>query len=517
MASLSRRQFLKAVGLGAAAAASGCVGAARSATGTNATAGEARNPAAKPNFVFILADDLGYNELGCYGQKKIRTPNLDRLAAQGMRFTDHYSGSPVCAPSRCTLMTGYHTGHAHVRGNLGRPRVGQLPIPDETVTLAELLKREGYRTGAAGKWGLGGPGSSGLPNKQGVDFWFGYLDQWNAHSHYPEYMWRNQEKIILEKNLGGKRVQYSHDMFTEEALKFLRESAAHGPFFLYVPYAVPHVSLHVPEDSLAEYKGKWPEKPYKGGHYSGHATPLAAYAAMITRMDRDVGRIVALLEELGVERDTLVVFTSDNGPTYTGGVDAAFFASAGPLRGLKGSVYEGGIRVPMIARWPGRIKPGATSRLPCAFWDWLPTFMDLAGAADRTPKGIDGVSIAPTLLGRGTQKRREYLYWEHHSGRGMQAVRMGPWKGVRLNARAGAAAPVQLYNLDSDIGERKDLAAEQPEVVGKIAAIMQEGRAESPYFTFGAPSKIRDEWLARAKAESARMLKPEWLREGVEP
>jgi len=517
MANLSRRHFLRTVGLGAAAAASGCAMWKPSVTGRDAAAGAPGKPAAKPNIVFILADDLGYNELGCYGQTKIRTPNLDRLAASGVRFTDHYSGSPVCAPSRCTLMTGCHTGHAYVRDNLGRPRVGQLPVPDKTVTLAELLKREGYRTGAAGKWGLGGPGTTGHPNKQGFDSWFGYLDQWNAHSHYPEYMWRNTKKIILEKNVGGKQVQYSHDLFTEEALKFLRESAGRGPFFLYVPYTVPHVSLHVPDDSLAEYKGKWPETPYEGGHYSGHPTPRAAYAAMITRMDRDVGRIVALLKELDLERDTLVVFTSDNGPTYTGGVDAAFFESAKPLRGLKGSVYEGGIRVPMIARWPGRIKPGATSRLPCAFWDWLPTFMDLAGAADRVPKGIDGVSIAPTLLGRGEQARREYLYWEHHPGRGMQAVRMGPWKGVRLNARAGAEAPIELYNLDSDIGEQKDVAAEHPDVIKKMAAAMKDARVESPYFTFGAPSKTRDEWFAKAQAESARMLKPEWLREGVEP
>ena len=507
---MKRRDFLVA----AAAAASGCV---RATQHKDAAEGARRKPAAQPNIVFILADDLGYNELGCYGQRKIRTPNLDRLAAEGMRFTDHYSGSPVCAPSRCTLMTGYHTGHAYVRGNLGRPRIGQLPIPGETVTLAELLKKEGYRTAAAGKWGLGGPGTTGHPNQQGFDHWFGYLDQWNAHSHYPDYMWRNTKKIILEKNVGGKQVQYSHDLFTEEALTFLRASAGRGPFFLYVPYAVPHVSLHVPADSLAEYEGKWPETPYKGGHYSGHPTPRAAYAAMITRMDRDVGRIVALVKELGVERDTLVVFTSDNGPTYAGGADSAFFESAGPLRGLKGSVYEGGIRVPMIARWTGRIEPGSTSRLPCAFWDWLPTFMDLAGAADRTPKGIDGVSIAPTLLGRSGQKRREYLYWEHHPGRGMQAVRMGSWKGVRLNARAGAGAPIQLYNLDSDVGEQKDVAAEHPDLVKKIAAVMDGGRTESPYYTFGAPSKARDEWFAKAKVESARMLQPEWLREGVEP
>jgi len=507
---MKRRNFLVA----AAATATGCVGATQQ---KDAALRAPRRPAAKPNVVFILADDLGYNELACYGQTRIRTPHLDRLAAEGMRFTDHYSGSPVCAPSRCTLMTGYHTGHAQVRGNLGRPRVGQLPITDDAVTLAELLKKQGYRTGAAGKWGLGGPGTTGHPNRQGFDRWFGYLDQWNAHSHYPDYMWRNTKKVILEKNVGGKRGTYSHDLFTEEALAFLRESAGRGPFFLYVPYAVPHVSLHVPDDSLAEYKGKWPETPYEGGHYAAHPTPRAAYAAMITRMDRDVGRIVALLKELGIQRDTLVVFTSDNGPTYAGGADSAFFESAGPLRGLKGSLYEGGIRVPMIARWPGRIRPGTISRLPCAFWDWLPTIMDLAGAADRVPKGIDGVSIAPTLLGRGEQKRREYLYWEHHAGRGMQAVRMGPWKGVRLNARAGDEAPIQLYNLDSDIGEQNDVAADHPDIVKRIAAIMAGARTESPYFTFGAPSKTRDAWLARARAESARMLQPEWLREGVEP
>ena len=369
----------------------------------------------KPNIIYILADDLGYSELGCYGQTKIKTPNIDKIAAEGMKFTQHYSGSTVCAPSRCTFLTGLHTGHAHVRGNKGRPVVGQLPIPAETVTIPQLLKEVGYATGCVGKWGLGGPDTTGLPNKQGFDFFFGFLDQWRAHNHYPTYLYKNNEKFLLNnhdfkshqrikepfktdaewKKFQGK--DYAGDRMGEQCLEFIKQNKD-NPFFLYFASPVPHVSIQIPDDSLAEYDGKFPETPYLGTMgYLPHPKPRAAYAAMITRMDRDVGRIMKLLKELGIDDNTLVIFTSDNGPTFNGGSDSKFFESAGPFKGLKTEVYEGGIRIPFIARWPKIIAAGSTSDHLSAFWDMMPTFTELAGA--KTPKNTDGISMLPTLLG----------------------------------------------------------------------------------------------------------------------
>ena len=439
--------------------------------------------AAKPNVVLIVADDLGYAELGCYGQKKIRTPNIDRLAREGMRFTQFYSGSPVCAPSRCCLMTGKHTGHAHVRDNRQMKPEGQTPIPDSEVTLAELLKKRGYATGAMGKWGLGPPGSEGDPNKQGLDLFFGYNCQAHAHNHYPTYLWRNDRRIELD----GK--QFSQDLFEAEALKFIRAHKS-GPFFLYLPFTVPHLAIQVPEDSLAEYRGKWDDPPYDGKKgYLPHPAPRAGYAAMVTRMDRTVGRVLDALKEHGLDSDTLVLFTSDNGPTYdrTGGSDSAFFESAGPLRGLKGSVYEGGIRVPLVARWPGKIEPGTTSDLPCYFPDVLPTVMGMVGASDATPKGLDGISFAPTLLGKGEQRKHEFLYWEFPSYGGQQAVRLGDWKGVRQGMTKGNTK-VELYDLKADVGEKVDVAAKHPEVVRRIERIMREQHTPSELF----PIKVLD-------------------------
>ncbi|MBN1818059.1 MAG: arylsulfatase [Sedimentisphaerales bacterium] len=464
----------------------------------------------RPNVVFILADDLGYAELGCYGQTRIRTPNIDRLAAEGMRFTQHYSGSPVCAPSRCTLMTGLHTGHSYVRDNreMGGwergAREGQLPLPAQTVTLPELLQAEGYHTGAMGKWGLGGPDSTGEPNQQGFDQWFGYLCQRIAHNYYPEHVWKNQTKYLLKNNYFSAHqkfppdkdpndpasyesyagIEYAPDLMTEEALSFIRANQ-NRPFFLYLPYPIPHVSLQVPEDSLREYEGAFPETPYLGERgYLPHRTPRAAYAAMVTRMDGYVGRILALLGELHLDNDTLVFFSSDNGPTFNGGTDSAFFNSAGPLRDLKGSVYEGGIRVPMIARWPGRIKAGSTTDHSSAFWDVLPTVMEAAGAPSAIPKNIDGISFLPTLLGRNDQRRHDYLYWEYHSGGGRQAVRMGDWKGVRLQVGKGNRK-IELYNLKEDIGETTNVADKYPDIVTQIARIMEAARTESEHFHFG--------------------------------
>jgi len=442
-----------------------------------------------PNIVFILADDLGYAELGCYGQKKIKTPNIDRLAAQGMRFTQHYSGSPVSAPSRCALMTGLHTGHAQIRDNkqvggaqgwiLGSTAGGQWPLEADTITVARILKSAGYATGAFGKWGLGRVGTTGDPNKQGFDQFFGYICQRQAHTYYPNHLWRNGQIEWLDANNDGKQQIYSHDLIGQEALKFIRANK-NRPFFLYVPFTIPHVALEVPEDSLAQHRSKWPDPPYTGQKgYFPHPTPRACYAAMISRMDKDVGRIMFLLKELGLEDNTLVIFSSDNGPTFAGGADSAFFESAGPLRGLKGSVYEGGIRVPFIARWPGKIKAGSTSDHISAFWDFLPTCCELIGR--EPPPDIDGISMLPTLLGHPEkQKKHEYLYWELG---GQQAIRMAPdqvggWKAVCTKP----GRKIELYNLEEDIAEQHDMAEKHPEIIRQIAKLFETARTESDVF-----------------------------------
>ena len=441
-----------------------------------------------PNLVFLLADDLGWNELGCYGQRKIETPAIDRLAAEGMRFTQAYSGSAVCAPSRCVLMTGLHTGHAFIRDNGELPTEGQRAIPAETYTLAEHLKAAGYATGIFGKWGLGGPDTEGVPTRQGFDDWYGYLCQRQAHNFYPRYLWDGEDKHELEGNDRGLTgAQYSHDRIVERALAFVREHR-NEPFFLYVPFTIPHLALQVPEDSLEQYLGRWEDPPYEGGHgYLPHPYPRAAYAAMVTRMDRDVGRLMALLEELEIDDDTVVFFASDNGPTFDrlGGSDSEFFRSAGPFRGLKGSLYEGGIRVPLVARWPGQIATGAVSEHVSAFWDMFPTFSELAGV--DTPAGLDGISLAPTLLGRGEQRAHEYLYWEFRSYGGQQAVRIGDWKAVRQKLKSGNRR-IELYDLARDVEERVDLAGQYPELVERVRALMDgEARTESAHFPLRWP------------------------------
>jgi len=457
-----------------------------------------------PNIVFILADDLGYGELGSYGQQHIRTPNIDRLADEGMRFSQHYSGSPVCAPSRAVLLTGLHTGHAYIRdndemserGDVWRDLSleGQRPLLPNTYTVGTMLKEAGYVTGAIGKWGLGGPGSSGEPNRQGFDHWYGYLCQRIAHNYYPPWLWRNTQKEVLDNEYFHPHqrlpedadpndpesyspysgVDYSMDLMAEEALEFIRQNRD-TTFFLYLPFPVPHVALQVPDESLAEYEGAFPDTPYRGERgYLPHPRPRAAYAAMITRMDREIGRITTLLEELGLTENTIVFFTSDNGPTFNGGTDSDFFNSAGPLRGLKTQLYEGGIRVPLIVRWPGQIEPGSTTDLISAFWDFLPTFAELAGS--DLPVEIDGLSMGPTLTGDIVQQQvHEYLYWEYQ---GRQAVRLGAWKAYR----ASIDSPIELYDLASDIAESQDVASEHPDVVSRIADIMVDGRSESDLF-----------------------------------
>jgi arylsulfatase A len=447
-------------------------------------------PAARrpPNVVFVLADDLGCYDLGCYGQTKIRTPSVDRLAREGMRFTQFYAGAPVCAPSRCTLMTGKHTGHAAIRNNSEHQPEGQFPMAAGEVTVADLFKQLGYATAAIGKWGLGYPGSEADPLKRGFDLFFGYNCQRHAHNHYPTYLWKNDQRITLEGNDGGATgKQFSHDLMEAEALSFVRAHRG-GPFFLYLPFIIPHAALQVPEDSLAEYRGKWPDPPYDGtingkANYRPHPNPRAAYAAMITRMDRSVGRVLDLLKELGLDDDTIVLFSSDNGPPYAyGGHDSKFFQSAGPLRGFKGDVYEGGIRAPLVARWPGRIAPGSTSDLPAYFPDLMPTLLDLVGAAGRVPKGIDGLSFAPTLLGKpAEQKRHEFMVWSFPGYTGQQAVRLGDWKGVRRNLQQGKT-PLELYDLKTDVGESKNVAAEHPDVVKRIEDILAREHVPSKTF-----------------------------------
>jgi arylsulfatase A len=437
----------------------------------------------KPNIIYILADDLGYGELGCYGQEKISTPNLDRLAAEGMRFTDHYSGSAVCAPARMTLMTGKHIGHHKTTGQ------GQRLGPGY-VTLPALLQEVGYATGGFGKWGLSRADGKdpGAPNQQGFDQWLGFISQGHAHFYYPEWVWKNQEKTFFDENKGlrvdgvyreGHEGTYIHDVFTEGALEFIRDNKTQ-PFFLYVPYTIPHLEMAVPDDSLAQYQGKFPEKPFvtsqgkpDGGTafydergYCSCQEPLATYAAMVSRMDRDVGRIVSLVEELGLGENTLVMFSSDNGPanSQAGGYDREFFQGAGPLREGKGSLYEGGIRVPMIARWRGMIQAGSTTGHPSAFWDVLPTCAEAAGVAP--PDDVDGLSFLPTLLGNTeAQREHDFLYWEF---KGVSVVRMEPWKAIWRTRADDAGTPgPQLYNLAEDIGETTNLAEAHPDIVAR--------------------------------------------------
>jgi arylsulfatase A-like enzyme len=430
-----------------------------------------------PNIIFILADDLGYGDLGCYGQQVIQTPNLDRMAAEGMIFTDHYAGSTVCAPSRCCLMTGVHTGHARVRGN------ARVPLELSDVTVAELLKGAGYTTGIIGKWGLGEPDTTGIPNRKGFDYWFGYLNQGHAHNYYPDYLWRNEEKVPLANEVkpvnppGGvatKRVEYSSDLFTAEALAFVERNKDQR-FFLYLAYTIPHANNEAGKEGMEVPS----YEPYADQPWP---TPQKGHAAMITRMDRDIGRLFARLKDLGLDYNTLVLFSSDNGPHKEGGNDPDFHDSNGLLRGIKRDMYEGGIRVPLIARWPGTIQTGTGTEHVSAFWDFLPTCCDLAGVVP--PDGIDGISYLPTLLGKPNRQRQHaYLYWEFHEQGKKQAMRMGQWKGVRLNVAKDPNGPIELYDLAADLGEQQNVAARHPEIVAQIAAILQTARTPSEHWT----------------------------------
>ncbi len=483
MSTLSRRNFLKTAAAGGVAAAlSGCESGLRRA-----------DDSPRPNVVYILADDLGYGDLGCYGQKDIRTPNIDRMAREGMIFTQHYSGSTVCAPSRSCLMTGQHTGHTPVRGNKEYQPEGQHPLPAESVTVAEVLKGAGYATGAFGKWGLGYPGSEGDPNNQGFDEFYGYNCQRYAHNYYPYFLRHNDKKVMLPGNEDKKTEQYAPDLIQEQTLKFI-EANKDRPFFLYVPNVIPHAELLVPEDEIVKsYRGKFPEKPYKGvddgrsykrGGYGSVETPRANFAAMVTRLDRYVGEILDKLKQLGLDKKTIAMFTSDNGPHGEGGANPKYFNSSGGLRGMKRDLYEGGIRVPMIARWPGKIKAGSGSDHISAFWDVMPTLAELAGA--NAPENIDGISFVPTLLGqKRKQKEHDYLYWEFHERGGKQAVRKGKWKAVRLQVNRDPNGPLELYDLQKDPQEKNDVASEHPDIVRQMERIMKEAHTDSEVFVFG--------------------------------
>ncbi len=468
-----------------------------------------------PNIVFIIADDLGYGDLGCYGQKKIHTPNIDRLSTEGMRFTNHYAGNNVCAPSRCVLMTGQHPGHAYIRDNhqaKGFPE-GQEPVPANWLQLPLLLKKQGYTLGGFGKWGLGPMGSTGDPLKQGFDRWFGFNCQGVAHNYYPTHLWDNDKQIKLNNPkfsahqkmpadadpndprsylpYSGK--DYAPDLIGEQALEFVKANKDR-PFVLYYPTTVPHLALQVPEDSLKEYLGKFPETPYKGERdYLPHMHPRAAYAAMITRMDREMGKLFALIKEFNLDDNTIIVFTSDNGPLYdqAGGTDTEFFDSAAGLRGRKGSFYEGGFREPCIVRWKGRIEPGSKSDRVTGFEDWLPTLLELISTKDKTPTNIDGISFAPTLLGK-KQEPRPFLYREAPGYGGQQCIRVGDRKAIRKNLHPNPKAKdqkpgeIELYNLADDPNEKTDVAGKNPEVVAKLRAIMEKEHVKSEIFPMQA-------------------------------
>ncbi|MFO8057508.1 MAG: arylsulfatase [bacterium] len=460
---IKRRDFIKGAGAGA--------------LGVIACSRRVFSSQSSPNIIYILLDDAGYGDLSCYGQERFQTPNMDRLATEGVRFTDHYAASAVCAPSRCCLLTGKHTGHAYIRGN--RPadaEEGQMPLRADAVTFPRLLQEAGYVNGAFGKWGLGPPGSSGDPNEQGFDEFFGYNCQSLAHNYYPDHLWHNREKVELDGDT------YSHDLIMEKAMEFIKRNHDRN-FFCYLPVTIPHAALHVPEESAEKFRKKFWMFELVPGFYDGPVirNPAACFAGMMTRLDRQVGEIMELVSRLGIDDNTIIMLTSDNGPHLEGGAVPWFFDSNGPFRGYKRDLYEGGIRVPMIARWPGHIRPGSVTDHPSVFWDVMPTMCELAGVS--SPSAIDGISMLPALLGdNDRQEEHQHLYWELHELGGRQAVRSGRWKAVRYNVSRNRDKGVELYDLREDPGEKNDLADKKPEVAHRMLAIMREARTESEHF-----------------------------------
>lgn len=480
----------------------------------------ARAAEPKLNVVFILADDLGWGELGCYGQKKIPTPHIDRLASQGTRFTQHYSGAPVCAPARCVLMTGKHLGHAEVRGNLQAKRnfpqfdEGQHPLTESAVTFAQLFQKAGYATGAMGKWGMGPVGSTGDPNRKGFDLFFGYNCQALAHSYYPAHLWRNAEKVVInQKPIRGHAKQpegevkledwigetYAPKLMIAEAEKFIAANKA-KPFLLYLPFIEPHVAMHPPRESVEKFPANWDEQVYRGeSGYIPHPRPRAGYAAMISDLDSYVGRVLAALDQAGVADRTLVIFTSDNGTTHPGppgtafhigGADPKFFNSTAGLRGYKGSVYEGGLRVPMIARLPDRIAAGAINDTPSYFPDWFPTLCDAAGL-DK-PQGLDGDSLWPVLTGKGELKNRKPMIWVYPEYGGQVAVRIGNFKLVRQKLKTKMPGPWEVYDIAKDHAEANDLAASHGKLIEQAQDILRKEVDANRFFPLAIPG-INDE------------------------
>lgn len=433
----------------------------------------------KPNVIYIMADDLGIGDLGCYGQKVIKTPAIDELATNGMRFLQHYSGSTVSAPSRCCLMTGKHTGHAAIRGN--HPVVASdglkydTPLPATEETVASIMKKQNYRTACFGKWGMGAFDNEGAPGKHGFDYFYGYLGQGQAHFYYPEFLYENDRKVMLNKQ------KYSYDLIMDKACEFIEENSDH-PFFVYLSPTIPHAELLLPENELGEYENAFKEKPYIGNHYSSQPKPRATYAAMVSRLDKDVRRIVDILKEKGIYENTLIVFTSDNGVHKEGGHDPEYFQSNGVYRGIKRDLYEGGIRTPFIVQWPGQIKPGTTSAHPSAFWDFLPTMCQLVG--EKAPQDIDGISYLPALLKKGKQQKHDYLYFEFHEEGGKQAVIQGDWKLIRLQVNRPEKTHYELYHLKRDVGETQNLAEKESQKVKELAELMDRSRTKNPLFRF---------------------------------
>ena len=450
-----------------------------------------------PNIIYILADDLGYGDLSLTGQDKFDTPNIDKLASQGIVFSQHYSGATVCAPSRSALLTGMHTGHTIVRGNKEVQPEGQYPIPADTYTVAEMLKEAGYKTSVFGKWGLGYPGSEGDANMQGFDEFYGYNCQRLAHNYYPHHLWHNQEKIILKGNEGNGQEIYAPDLIHDESLKFLEQNKD-STFFMFYATPLPHAELLLPDTYIEKYRGKLlPEKDFKGvddgptfkkGGYGSQKESHAAFAAMINHLDAQVGDIMNKLEELGIADNTIVIFTSDNGPHREGGADPKYFDSNGIYKGFKRDLYEGGVHVPMIARWPDKIKAASKTDHISAFWDIMPTFAEILGKnLDST---IDGISFLPTLIDQKNQKKHEYLYWEFHEKGGRIAIRKGKWKGVKYDVLTHPNRIIELYNLEEDPGEKINLAQKHGDIVEELTGLMTEARTPSDIFQFSAPTYL---------------------------
>jgi arylsulfatase A len=441
----------------------------------------------KPNVIFIMADDLGYGDLGCYGQKLIATPNIDSLAKNGIQFTQFYAGTSVCAPSRASLLTGKHTGHTSVQGNFEIEPEGQLPIKNEEFTLAELFKNAGYKTGGFGKWGLGFPGSEGDPNKQGFDDFFGYNCQRQSHNYFPNHLWDNQLEVKLPNTLQNLEV-YAPELIQQKAIAFL-EANQNKPFFLYLPYTLPHAALQIPagDTTFTYYKNKFKETPvaikkWNGADYQPQAYPKAAYATMVSKLDAYVGEVVAKVKELNLQRNTIIIFTSDNGPHSEGGNVPEKFNSSGGLKGQKRDLYEGGVRIPLIMSWPNNIKANTSSDFIGAFWDFMPTFADILNT--QAPSDTDGLSFLPLLQNKGKQTQHAFLYWEFHEDGGRQAVRSGKWKAVKLDVIKHPENVIQLYNLKKDAEEQHDVAKKHQNVVKSMEKIMTEQHTENPNFPF---------------------------------